>query len=102
MYFWKPHLQVGTRHASGQVDADRLLNQLATNKSLFQRLMSACVLGNEENSWGRNVRNIEDFTDLTKYDGMIDHKESTANMFLALVGVAKNVQEVGKRPVLFS
>lgn len=33
--------KVGTRHASGQVDADRLLNQLATNKSLFQREMDA-------------------------------------------------------------
>ena len=38
---WDPRFfEVGTRHASGQVDADRLLNQLAANKSLFQRLVS--------------------------------------------------------------
>lgn len=30
-------MKVGTRHASGAVDADRLLNQLEANKSLFER-----------------------------------------------------------------
>ena len=32
--------KVGTRHASGKVDADRLLSQLATNKSLFESYLA--------------------------------------------------------------